>query len=188
MNEAHLKLCASLEWAAVVREELLPWVLDGRSLGTDLLELGPGPGRTTDVLRTMVPSLTAVELDRDLAGDLAARLAGTNVDVVVGDGSRLPFADGRFSAAASLTMLHHVPSPELQDRLLAEVCRVLRPGGTMFGTDGTDRPARRALHEDDIFVPVDPDTFGDRLVAAGYADVAVEVDPAGERLRFRATR
>jgi Methyltransferase domain len=49
----------------------------------------------------------------------------------VGPGTHLPFPDGRFSAALSFTMLHHVPSPSEQDRLLAELARVLswwRPG------------------------------------------------------------
>jgi hypothetical protein len=57
-------------------------------------------------------------------------------------------------------MLHHVPSPELQDRLFAEVCRVLRAGGTFIGTDSIDSDAVRQGHVDDVFVPVDPATLG----------------------------
>jgi hypothetical protein len=55
MNEAHLRICASPEWAAYVESELLPWALDGQDLGDDVLEVGPGPGLTTDVLRRRVP-------------------------------------------------------------------------------------------------------------------------------------
>ena len=99
MNEAHLEFCASREWARLVEDELLPWVLDGCELGDDLLEVGPGPGLTTDVLRRKAARVTAVELDLDLAGKLASRLAGSNVTVVAGDVTRLPFPDGRFSAA-----------------------------------------------------------------------------------------
>ena len=51
MNQAHLEFCSSPEWARLVEDELLPWVLDGCELGDDLLEVGPGPGLTTDVLR-----------------------------------------------------------------------------------------------------------------------------------------
>ncbi|MGH3154286.1 MAG: class I SAM-dependent methyltransferase [Streptosporangiaceae bacterium] len=186
MNKAHLELCSSPEWARLVEDELLPWVLDGCQLGDDLLEVGPGPGLTTDILRRKAARVTAVELDLALAGQLASRLAGGNVAVVAGDVTRLPFPAGRFSSAACLTMLHHIPSPALQDAALAELARVLRPGGLLAGSDGLDTPARRAVHEDDVFVPVDPGTLEDRLRAAGFTRARVDV--AGDRLRFAATK
>ena len=61
MNEAHLRICASPEWAAYVESEFLPWALQQADLGDEVLEVGPGPGLTTDVLRRQVPRLTAVE-------------------------------------------------------------------------------------------------------------------------------
>jgi SAM-dependent methyltransferase len=185
VNQAHLELCSSPEWARLVEDELLPWVLDGYQLGDDLLEVGPGPGLTTDILRRQAARVTAVELDLALAGQLAARLAGSNVGVVAGDVTRLPFPAGRFSSAACLTMLHHIPSPGLQDAALAELARVLRPGALLAGSDGLDTPARRAVHEDDVFVPVDPGTLEARLLAAGFTQARVDV--AGDRLRFAAT-
>jgi SAM-dependent methyltransferase len=186
VNKAHLEFCSSPEWARLVEDELLPWVLDGCELGDDLLEVGPGPGLTTDVLRRKAARVTAVELDLALAGDLAARLAGSNVTVIAGDVTRLPFPAGRFSSAACLTMLHHIPSPALQDAALAELARVLRPGGVLAGSDGLDTPARREIHEGDVFVPVDPDTLEARLRAAGFA--GARVDLAGDRLKFAATK
>lgn len=57
-------------------------------------------------------------------------------------------------------MLHHIPSPALQDTALAELARVLRPGGLLAGSDGLDTPARREVHEGDVFVPVDPGRLG----------------------------
>jgi SAM-dependent methyltransferase len=186
VNKAHLEFCASPEWARLVEDELLPWVLDGYELGDDLLEVGPGPGLTTDVLRQKTARLTAVELDPDLAGKLARRLADSNVTVLVGDVTRLPFPAGRFSSAACLTMLHHIPSPTLQDAALAELMRVLRPGGVLVGSDGLDTPARREIHESDIFVPVDPATLAARLHAAGFTHA--EVALSGDRLKFIATK
>ena len=183
MNEEHLRLCSSPEWAETLATMILPWALDGVQLGSDLLEVGPGPGLTTDVLRHKVPRLTAVEADPTLAAALATRLAGTNVAVVHADATELPFEDGAFSAAASFTMLHHVPSAALQDRLLAELARVLRPGGTLFGVDSLDRPTWRELHRDDVCVPVDPADFPDRLRRAGFADVDVQL-AAPDRFRF----
>jgi SAM-dependent methyltransferase len=186
VNEAHLEFCASPEWARLVEDELLPWVLDSYELGDDLLEVGPGPGLTTDVLRRKASRVTAVELDLDLAGKLASRLAGSNVTVVAGDVTRLPFPADRFSAAACLTMLHHIPSTALQDAALAELARVLRPGGMLAGSDGLDTPARRELHVGDVFVPVDPGTLEARLRAAGFAHARVDV--TGDRVRFAATK
>jgi SAM-dependent methyltransferase len=184
MNEQHLKLCASAEWAETVQKEILPWALSGRDLGDDVLEVGPGPGQTTDVLRQTVARLTAVEVDEALAAALALRLANSNVEVVHADGTALPFEPGRFSGATSFTMLHHVPTSELQDRLLVELRRVLRPGGLLVGVDSIDRPEFRELHHDDTCVPVDPDTLAERLRQAGFVDV--EVQRQGWRFRFAA--
>src|SRR5690349_6049518 len=57
VNGGHLALCSSPEWARFVEDELLPWVLDGHDLGDALLEVGPGPGLTTDVLRRQAARL-----------------------------------------------------------------------------------------------------------------------------------
>src|SRR5204862_399867 len=112
MNEEHLRLCASDEWADGLRQWIIPGALNGVELGDDVLEVGPGPGRSTDLLREMTPKLTAVEVDPMLADALATRMAGTNVEVVHADATNMPFPDGRFSAAVSFIMLHHVPTIE----------------------------------------------------------------------------
>jgi SAM-dependent methyltransferase len=185
VNEAHLQICGGDEWAETVERHIIPWVLDGLELGDDVLEIGPGPGRTTDVLLRMAPQVTAAEVDEGLAARLSDRLAGTGVDVVHADGTDMPFADGRFSTALSFTMLHHVPSAELQDRLLAEAARVLRPGGVLAGIDSVDSEEFRALHEGDVCVPVPPDELADRLRRAGFAEAEVEVNEFAVRFRAR---
>ena len=80
MNEIHLKFLASPEWAQMVEAELLPWIDAVGDLGDEVLEIGPGPGITTDVLRKRVHQVTAVEIDPSLGGTLEERLAGTNVN------------------------------------------------------------------------------------------------------------
>jgi SAM-dependent methyltransferase len=185
VNDEHLRICASAEWADTVERVLLPWAVGGRELGELVLEVGAGPGLVTDVLRGRVPRLVAVELDGGLAAALGRRLAG-GAGVVRADATRLPFASGRFSAVACFTMLHHVPTVALQDRMLAELRRVLRPDGLLAGTDGMDTPERRRLHVGDVFVPADPGTLAARLRAAGFADPEVEVDPGADRFRFAA--
>jgi SAM-dependent methyltransferase len=183
MNQEHLTLCSSAEWAEAVQRWIIPWVLEGIELGEDVLEVGPGPGLTTDELRTLAVRLTAVEINPELAGALSARLAGGNVDVICADATAMPLPDGRFSSALCLTMLHHVPTSEQQDALFAEVRRVLRPGGVLAGQDSLATPELRALHHDDTYVPVDPDGLGARLEAAGFT--AVTVDTNDYAVRFR---
>lgn len=98
----------------------------------------------------------------------------------------MPLADRSFDAAVCFTMLHHVPSAALQDQLLREVARVLRPSGTFAGTDSLYSRSFRLLHLFDTMMPVDPDTFSPRLRAAGFEDVFVEVmKPYAFRFRAR---
>src|ERR671931_819128 len=146
MNDDHLRLCASAEWAELVEGVLLPWALGGRDLGDLVLEVGAGPGLVTDVLRRRVPGLVAAELDGPLAAALGRRLAGSNVEVVRADATALPLRGGRFSSVACFTMLHHVPTVGMQDRMLRELRRRLRAGGLLLRRDSLDPPQSRALH------------------------------------------
>jgi len=99
--------------------------------------------------------------------------------VVLGDATDLAFPDGRFSGAVCFSMLHHVPSKELQDRLFAEAARVLRRNAPIVALDGLESDAVRAFHEGDTYQPVDPDTLPARLRTAGFADVEVRVGDYG---------
>ncbi len=186
MNIMHRRLCRSDKWRRKLENSILPFALREIELGEDVLELGPGPGLTTELLRNQVQRLTAVEIDPRLARSLSARLAGSNVTVVRGDGAALPFADGSFSGALALTMLHHVPTPELQDRVLSEIFRVLKLGGVFAGVDSLMSLSMRLLHVGDTLVPLDPATFKGRLEKTGFRDVVAEAND--ERLRFRARR
>jgi SAM-dependent methyltransferase len=155
-------------------------------LGEDLLEIGPGPGVTTDLLRSLTRRLTVLEIEAAGASALQARLNGSNVRVVHGDGAAMPFADGSFSGVVAFTMLHHVSTAAAQDCLLSEVRRVLCPGGVFVGFDGVDSLLFRLVHLGDRYMPVDPNTFGRRLQAAGFSDPIVE--QSRRRFRFRAKR
>jgi SAM-dependent methyltransferase len=78
-------------------------------------------------------------------------------------------------------MLHHVPDRESQDRLLAEMARVVRPGGVVIGSDNLDSPEFREFHEGDVCLPIDPAELPRRLEAAGLRDVRVETNPYAYR-------
>jgi len=186
MNRFHRMFCRSSYWSRRLENELIPWALRDLELGPDLLEVGAGPGLTTDILRRRFDNVTALEIDDRLAQSLEQRLKGTNVRVLKTDATAMPLPDGIFTGAVSFTMLHHVPSPELQDKLVSEVYRVLKPGGVFAGTDSRWSRLFQFMHIADTMVLVDPDTFGARLEAAGFADVQVRV---GERsFRFRGRR
>jgi SAM-dependent methyltransferase len=192
MNRTHLEYLASSEWADALETDLLPWLESTVQLGDDVLEIGPGPGLTTDLLRRRVATLTAVEIDADLAADLKARLGGTNVEVIWGDGTELSLPDDRFSAATCFAMLHHMPSAGAQDQLFAELHRVLRPGGRFVATDSLDTDRIRQAHIDDTYVPLDPATLGSRLRAAGFADITLvhggEYRERGDQIRVTALK
>ncbi len=178
-------MCRSAWWQKLLEEKVMPWVLSGVDLGDDVLEIGPGPGLTTDILRRRISRMAALEIDPALVDSLAARLGGSNVTVVRGDATQMPFEDGRFAGAVSFTMLHHVPSPALQDALFREVRRVLKPGGVFAGVDSRQSLVMRLLHIHDTLVPVDPDRLGARLEAAGFRDVLIESNDRA--FRFRAS-
>ena len=186
MNRVHRWYCNRVAWKRHVREDLVPPALAGLDLGEDVLVVGPGFGPATEVLADRVRNLTALEVDPTLAARLRARMAD-RAEIVEGSGTAMPFGDASFSAAACFTMLHHVPSPEQQDALFAEVARVLRPGAPFAGTDSTGRGLGFALlHIGDTKVVIDPAGLEARLVAAGFEDVAIET--GGDAFCFRARR
>ena len=78
MNRLHHWLCLSDRWQKTVTRRL-PWALAGTDLGDSVLELGPGPGVTTELLRARAPRLTAIEINPSLAGSLSSRLHGSDV-------------------------------------------------------------------------------------------------------------
>ena len=153
----------------------MPPVLRDLDLGDDVIEIGPGPGFTTEVLRRRSARITAVELDEGLAARLAERLAGTNVEVVDRDATDTGLDSDRFTGAASFNMLHHVPTAEAQDAIFAELARV-------HAARWAPRRGRRGLQRGDRGVPrrrhVQPDRprrarrRGSR--AAGFAEIEVD--------------
>jgi SAM-dependent methyltransferase len=178
MNEGH-RVCDSAEWREAVRDHIIPWAVGSVDLGDDVLEIGPGYGATTDVFARLLPKLTSVEIDAELAARLQSRYSGTHVEVHLGDATNLSLPDGRFTGAVCFSMLHHVPSPEVQDLLFAEAARVLKTGAPLIAVDSLESEDIRAFHEDDTYVPIDPETLPARLERAGFAGVEVRTNEYG---------
>ncbi|MQA83354.1 MAG: methyltransferase domain-containing protein [Streptosporangiales bacterium] len=184
MNRFHRRYCASRKWAARVESTLLPWGLKNVDLGTDVLEVGPGLGVTTRVLAEQVPNLSALEIDEGFVERLRDQFAD-KVRVTHGDGAAMPFPEDSFSGVVCFTMLHHVPNPSLQDKLFAEACRVLRPGGVFAGTDSQPSLRFRLIHLFDTMTVVDPATLQHRLESAGFTEVKVTHVPGAVRFAAR---
>jgi len=174
MNEAHMDFCTSADWQEILEDQILPGALGRVDLGPRVVEVGPGPGFTTDVLRRSAEHVCAVEIDPVLAGQLHARLAGTNVEVVVGDARSTSLESSSYSGAASFHMFHHIPTDDDQDQVFTELFRLLRPGGALLLADGFDSDGVRQFHLGDHYNPIDPDRLPSRLGSAGFVDIAVE--------------
>src|SRR5215468_6100992 len=85
MNLIHRYLCRSAAWEKTLRTSIIPWALDGIDLSNKTLEVGPGPGLTTDILRHLTNELTCIEIDPIAADSLRKRMSGTDVTVQHGD-------------------------------------------------------------------------------------------------------
>lgn len=97
-----------------------------------VLDVGCGTGRLAARLVEAPSVLMVVGLDfsAGMLEQARARLASAEATALVrGDATRLPFADAAFDAAVSTEAFHWFPD---QDAALAEIRRVLRPGGRLL--------------------------------------------------------
>ncbi len=94
--------------------------------GAWLLEVGAGAGRNTPRY-TGFRRVVLLDYSRTMLRQAQARLGREGRFLyVAGNAYTLPFMDGFFDAATMIRVLHHMAEPA---RVLAEVRRVLRPGG-----------------------------------------------------------
>src|SRR5258705_13748779 len=119
------------------------WIYDNVRAGSEVLELGCGAGMLALLKRKGV-TLTGVDLSDECV--LAARRNGYDA-TFRSQLSSLPFAAASFDYVVSLDVLGHIEAEE-KDAVLAEVKRVLRPGGvTLHGIECTDSSARKIYDE-----------------------------------------
>lgn len=133
---------ASLNWLVdnPVRRRYMGTTLDrvGIRPGERVLELGPGPGVfTVKAARRVGPDgqLIAVDIQPEMIAQVEQRVreAGlTNVETHVANAYHLPLDDGSVDRALLVTVLPEIPD---QARALAELRRVLKPGGLLSITE-----------------------------------------------------
>jgi len=95
------------------------------------LDVGTGAGSFAIALAPLVREVIGVDVVPEMLEEGRKR-APANVELVEADATALPYELGSFDLVCTAGTLHHVPRPEL---VLAEMNRVLRPGGTMLVVD-----------------------------------------------------
>lgn len=116
-------------WFRFVFDHLLALPADAR-----VLEVGAGPGSLWNDSRARIPPGWQVTLTDFSPGMVEQQRAALRdhpafVEFSVADAQELPFDDGSFDGVIANHMLYHVPD---RPRALAEIRRVLRPGGLFF--------------------------------------------------------
>lgn len=115
-----------------------------------VLDIACGPGFLTQAFARACASARGVDATPaflELARRSAAERGITNIDFVPGDVNALPEPDGRYDVVTCRGAFHHFESPK---RVLAEMARVARPGGTIFVADllGSEDPAQAQRHDE----------------------------------------
>ena len=132
-----------------------------------VLDVGAGTGLLALAAAPKVRHVTAVDISAPVCDELRARVDASrlaNVDVRVADAVDLPLADDSVDVALSNYCLHHLPNDQKMEAL-AEIARVLRPGGRFVLGDMMFEIGLRAAR--------------DRAVLTRFARAMLHRGPAG---------
>lgn len=106
--------------------------------GHRILDIGCGTGTLTMMLKRAFPDSTIIGVDIDPKVLALAKRKTAKARLVVeyheASATSLPFADGYFDSAVTSLMVHHLQRNDKQ-AFLAEVFRILKPGGILYLTD-----------------------------------------------------
>ena len=111
----------------VEAEQLVPGLVAGRR-GLRVVDLGCGRGDSIEVFRAADPEVEWTGLELEGSDELPE---APRPEIVVFDGQRLPVEDASVDVVFCKQVLEHVERPE---PLLADVARVLKPGGAFAGS------------------------------------------------------
>jgi len=95
------------------------------------LDVGTGAGALALALAPLVGEVVGIDVVPEILAE-ARKRAPENATFIEADATALPFEVGSFDLVSTARTLHHVSRPE---QVIAEMVRVLRPGGTMIVVD-----------------------------------------------------
>lgn len=144
----------------------------------DLLDVACGWGEFLVVHGRTARRVAGIDWSEEKAGlareRLADRIAAGTADVVHGDASNLPWDDGTFTAVTCMDAFPFFTDPE---RVIAEMLRVLRPGGRtvmQIGMRWPDGPPKHVLHPRSDVVDVSDEASVRALFEnAGFVEVSM---------------
>jgi SAM-dependent methyltransferase len=114
------------DWIAWLLDELIPLPIGGT-----VVDVGCGPGPYVPAARARIGSGLVVPFD--ISDERLRQVEGPGR--VLGDAARLPFTDASCDAALAMHVLYHLPD---LDAAVAELRRVLRPGGRLYALTNSD--------------------------------------------------
>jgi ubiquinone/menaquinone biosynthesis C-methylase UbiE len=115
-------------WSRLAGEIFLDWLAP--AAGLRWIDVGCGSGAFTQLVveRSTPAAITAIDPSEEQLVTARRRLAASRAEVLKGDAMALPFPDDRFDVAIMALVIFFVPQP---DKGVAEMVRVVRPGGTV---------------------------------------------------------
>jgi ubiquinone/menaquinone biosynthesis C-methylase UbiE len=124
--------------------------LDDAARPMKLLDVACGTGHFLRMLGAAIPAakLFGVDLSPHYLARAREMLPkDLDVSLVCENAEQLPFPDGHFDAVTNVYLLHEVP-PEVRGRVLAEMARVVRPGGLVVVADSLQLADAPELHRE----------------------------------------
>jgi SAM-dependent methyltransferase len=142
--------------------------------GARVLDVGCGTGALAVRIEQAGCDVSGIDASEGMLRVLRAR--ASLVDAVLGSSAALPFATDRFDLAYCVAVMHHIADPAAVRRTLAEMVRVVRPGGLVLVWDHNSRNPYWKI----LMARVPQDTGDERLVPEeeildGLRDAGAEV-------------
>lgn len=154
-------------------EEVIESLADHSELHRDSLvvDVGTGTGFIAAGLATRVGGIIGIDSSPAMLARASSNLAELgidNVELVEAPVDRFPLDDDAADAAVANMVLHHAPNPAA---MIAEMARVVRPGGTVAITDAVEHDHDWLRTEQaDLWLGFSPDSIAEFFAAAGLVD------------------
>lgn len=131
--------------------------LGGRCEGKKILEIGCGRGVGTEIIfeRFGASEVHAFDLDPkmiELAGRRLTKYPPEKLRLFVGDAEKIEAADASFDAVFDFGIIHHIP---VWQKSVAEVARVLKPGGRFYFEEVTVQALNRWFYRTFLEHPIE---------------------------------